>query len=182
MPVWAFGDSYFGVSTNRWIGQIRDFGFFNFLIDGLAGQNSNGAYNDLIKALEFGTPKYLLWCLGMNDEDTVFKSTFDKVKAICLQRGITLIAATIPTVPGRSKEIISQYVRDSGVRYIDFYKAMGAAPEGTWYEGYLSSDEVHPTELGAKAQATQVLIDFPELMQYGLVSTDSEIGDITGDK
>lgn len=182
LPVWAFGDSYFGVSTNRWIGQIRDFGFFNFLIDGLAGQNSNGAYNDLIKALEFGTPKYLLWCLGMNDEDTVFKSTFDKVKAICLQRGITLIAATIPTVPGRSKEIISQYVRDSGVRYIDFYKAMGAAPEGTWYEGYLSSDEVHPTELGAKAQATQVLIDFPELMQYGLVSTDSEIGDITGDK
>lgn len=182
LPVWAFGDSYFGVSTNRWPGAIRDFGFFNFLIDGLAGQSSNGAYNDLVKCLQFGTPKYLLWCLGMNDADSAFKTIFNKVKVLCETKGITLIAATIPTVPNRPKEIISQYVKDSGLRYIDFYKAMGANSQGAWYEGYLSSDNVHPTELGAKVLAMQVLIDFPELMQYGLVSTDSEIGDITGDK
>lgn len=182
LPVWAFGDSYFGVSANRWPGEIRDFGFFNFLIDGLAGQSSNGAYNDLVKALNFGTPKYLLWCLGMNDSDDTFKTVLDKVILLCQQKGITLIASTIPTVPDRSKEIISQYVRDSGLRYIDFYKAMGATSEGVWYDGYLDTDNVHPTELGAKVLAMQVLIDFPELMQYGLVSTESEIGDITGDK
>ena len=180
-PVWAFGDSYFGIAANRWPGAIRDIGFFNFLIDGLAGQGSNGAYNDLLKCLQFGTPKYLLWCLGMNDLDDTFKTVFDKVKALCGQKGITLIAATIPTVPDRPREIISQYVRDSGVRYIDFYKAVGATSEGVWYDGYLDTDNVHPTELGAKVQAMQVLVDFPELMQYGLVSTDSEIGDTTGD-
>ncbi len=182
LPVWAFGDSYFGIAVNRWIGAIRDLKFFNFLVNGLAGQSSSGAYNDLQRCLNFGTPKYLLWCLGMNDGDSSFISTFDKVKYLCESKGITLIAATIPTVPGRSKEVISQYVRDSGVRYIDFYKAMGANAEGVWYDGYLDSDKVHPTSLGAQAQAMQVLVDFPELMQYGLTNTSSEIGEITGDK
>ena len=180
-PVWAFGDSYFGVASNRWVGVMRDFGFFNFLIDGLAGQNSNGAYSDLLKCLNFGTPKYLIWCLGMNDQDNTYKVVFDKVKSICEQKGITMIAATIPSVPARSKEVINQYVIESGLRYIDFKKAVGANELGVWYQGYLSSDEVHPTDLGAQALATQVLIDFPELMQYGIVSTESEIGNITGD-
>ena len=182
LPVWAFGDSYFGVSLNRWIGAMRDFGFFNFLINGLAGQNSSAAYDDLVKCLKFGTPKYLLWCLGMNDRNDSFISTFDKVKSLCESKGVTLIGATIPTVPERDKEVISQYVRDSGGRYIDFYKAMGANVVGQWYEGYLDSDKVHPTVLGAKAQAMQVLIDFPELMQYGLTSTEGEIGNSVGDE
>ena len=59
---------------------------------------------------------------------------------------------------------------------------MGANAEGVWYDGYLDSDKVHPTSLGAQAQAMQVLVDFPELMQYGLTNTSSEIGEITGDK
>ena len=181
-PVWAIGDSYFGVGTNRWPGVMRNFGFFNFLINGLAGQSSSGAYDDLIRMLNYGTPKYLLWCLGMNDGDSSFKLYFDKIRSLCDEKGITLIASTIPTVPERSKEVISQYVRDSGVRYIDFYKAVGASSDGTWYEGYLYSDNVHPTELGAQALASQVLIDFPELMQYGLTSTTGEISDAEGDK
>lgn len=182
LPVWAFGDSYFGVASNRWIGVMRDLKFFNFLINGLAGQGSPEAYNDFIRCLNFGTPKYLIWCLGMNGGDDSFISTFDKVKYLCENKGITLIAATIPTVPDRNKEVISQYVRDSGVRYIDFYKAMGTNTEGVWYEGYLDSDKVHPTSMGAQAQAMQVLVDFPELMQYGLTNISSEIGDITEDK
>lgn len=181
-PVWAFGDSYFGISLNRWPGVIRNLGFYNFLIDGLAGQGSSGAYSDLERALNFGTPKYLLWCLGMNDGDSIFKNNFDKVKKLCENKGITLIASTIPSVPDRNKETINQYVKDSGERYIDFYTAMGANSSGEWYEGYLYTDNVHPTELGAQVLAMQVLMDFPELMQYGLVKTESEIGNITGDK
>lgn len=180
-PVWALGDSYFGVSTNRWVGVIREFGFFNFLIDGLAGLGSAAAYAELNRLLKYGTPKYLLWCLGMNDTDSAFTSTFESVKSICFDKNIELIAATIPTVPTRDKEAITQYVKDSGVRYIDFYAAVGADSDGNWHNGYLSSDGVHPTAMGAQALAMQVLIDFPEIMQYGLVSTDSEIGDITGD-
>lgn len=35
-----------------------------------------------------------------------------------------------------------------------------------WDEGYLSSDEVHPTALGAKAMAMRILCDIPEITQY----------------
>ena len=167
LPVWAFGDSYFGVDASRWIGVMKDFGYFNFLVNGLAGQSSAGAYADLERCLKFGTPKFLLWCLGMNDTDANFKAYFEKVRSICKSNNITLIAATVPTVPTRNKEIITQYVKDSGLRYIDFYKAVGTSSSGTWYDGYLNADGVHPNAIGAQALATQVLADFPELMQYG---------------
>ena len=167
LPVWAFGDSYFGVDASRWIGVMKDFGYFNFLVNGLAGQSSAGAYADLERCLKFGTPKFLLWCLGMNDTDANFKTYFEKVRSICKSNDITLIAATVPTVPTRNKEIITRYVKDSGLRYIDFYKAVGTSSSGTWYNGYLNADGVHPNAIGAQALATQVLVDFPELMQYG---------------
>ena len=80
--------------------------------------------------------------------------------------GITMIGCTIPTVQTRDKETISALVRNSGLRYIDAYKAVGADAEGNWYSDYLSSDGVHPTTKGAKAIALQWTIDFPELYIY----------------
>lgn len=165
-PVWLFGDSYFGVSNERVIGQLKNLGLFTYLVDGLAGLGSESAYSDLQRLLSMGSPKYLVWCLGMNDTDANFKSYFDIVKNYCQQQGITMIGCTIPTVPTRAKEVISEYVRNSGIRYIDAYKAVGADNNGNWYSGYLSSDGVHPTVLGAQAIALQWTVDFPELYIY----------------
>ena len=50
--------------------------------------------------------------------------------------------------------------------YIDSYGAVGATSSG-WYDGMLSDDGIHPTELGAKVLASQILVDVPELMSYG---------------
>ena len=129
--------------------------------------------DDLKKALNFGTPKFLVWGLGMNDLDTTtsanvqWKDSFDEVMSICKERGITLIAATIPNVPDRINSFKNQVVKTSGLRYIDFAKSVDAEEIGaTWYTGCLSNDNVHPTIAGAKALASQVLVDFPEIMQY----------------
>lgn len=47
------------------------------------------------------------------------------------------------------------------------YKAVtGNELTHDWYEGYLSSDGVHPTALGAKAEAMRILCDIPEITQY----------------
>ncbi len=180
-PVWAFGDSYFGVASNRWVGVMKKLGFFNFLINGLAGQSSSGAYSDFLRCLEFGTPKYLIWCLGMNDSDSAHLSVLNQVISKCANLEITLILATIPTVPTRDKETITANVIATGKRYIDFYNAVGANSSGVWYTGYLSADGVHPDPIGAEALAMQVLIDFPELMQYGLTSAISEVSLIKND-
>lgn len=167
-PLWMFGDSYFGVDNSRWIGQIKNYGYWNFLINGLAGQNSTNALTDLQRALNFGTPKYLVWCLGMNDTDAYWESVYNKVRNICEVKGITLILSTIPTVPTRNKENINQIVRESGLKYIDFANAVGATSTGVWYDGCLSQDGVHPTALGAKLLSAKALTDCSEIMQYGV--------------
>lgn len=165
--LWMFGDSYFGANTERVIGQLKNLGFFeNILVDGLAGQGSPGAYKDLVKCLNLGTPKYLVWCLGMNDSDSNYSAYLEIVKSLCESKNITLILSKIPTVPERSKEAINEMVVNAGLRYVDSYKAVGANSSGEWYAGYLSGDNVHPTELGAKAIAMQMLVDVPEIMAY----------------
>ena len=104
----------------------------------------------------------------MNDTDANYEYYFGQVRGLCEQKGITMVAAKIPSVPGRSKETINAYIDASGIRFIDFYKAVGANSSGQWYTGFLSEDNLHPSSLGAQALAVRVLVDFPELMQYGL--------------
>ena len=54
-------------------------------------------------------------------------------------------------------------IRSSGLRYIDFYNAVGSTESGSWYDGMLSTDGVHPTETGARALFGQAMADFAEL-------------------
>ena len=166
-PVWLFGDSYVGIDNPaRWPYYIKAWGYLNIMMNGRAGRASAAAKADFEKALAFGRPKVVLWCMGMNDSDAAWLSNYREVREICEQNGIELILTTIPTTPTRNKETISEYVRNSGLRYIDFYKAVGANSSGDWYSGMLAKDNVHPTALGAEALAAQVLVDFPEIMQY----------------
>lgn len=182
-PVWMFGDSYYGVDTpNRQRFWLSKWGYDNVLVQSFGGQGSNDAYLDLLRCLDFGTPKYIVWSLGMNDDNSnvlpdittgVWYATYQKVKKICEVMDIELILTTIPEVRGDyfNKDAISEVVRNSGLRYIDAAKAVGSNADGEWYGNgteydYQSSDNVHPSEYAAKAIAMQFLLDFPEIMQY----------------
>lgn len=180
-PVWAFGDSYFGLSIVRVGYWLRENGFFNLLFDGLGGENATGAMSDLNLCLNFGTPKYIVWALGMNgasdsngQPDSTWLAKSQELIALCEAKGITPIFCTIPTVPGRIHEALSAWVRNSGYRYIDVADAVGSQADGTWYDGMLSSDNIHPTQFGAKVIAQRWLIDFPEIMQYGIENPAGE--------
>ena len=60
----------------------------------------------------------------------------------------------------------NEYIRNSGYRYIDFASAVGAVEaKSPWYEGMLSTDNIHPTSAGGKALAEQILMDLPEILQ-----------------
>ena len=117
-----------------------------------------------------GKPKYLVWCLGMNDgsdsesaPSSAWVTGRDAVINICKRYGITPIFATIPTVPTINNEAKNAWIRTSGYRYIDFAKAVGATASGEWYVGMLEEDGVHPTIQGAKSLYGRALADFPEL-------------------
>lgn len=169
--IWMFGDSYFSMSPLRWpYYVISEWGFDSFLLDNLSGGDSYDLWASLSNLLLIGTPKYIVWCLGMNggadNNGNVNRSWLGRVYDVlsrCAEYNITPILATIPSVPNLPHEELNTWVRNSGYRYIDFAKAVNAQPDGTWDAGLLSSDNVHPTEAGAKVLASRVMLDFPEI-------------------
>lgn len=181
-PIWALGDSYFGESVARVGYQMRELGFKDLYWSYLSGGHGYNLEPDFELALNFGTPKFVVWAIGQNDADssTAISATWlqhtEKLLALCVEKGITPILCTIPNVPGsgalRNHSFKNAWVKASGYRYIDTEAAVGAQADGTWYPGMLSSDNVHPSELGAQAIATQWLIDFPEVMEYGLLNEE----------
>lgn len=168
---WLFGDSYISFdSPERWayyLGENRN----NVLMNGFPGEDSNNAWRALRTAIQYyGTPKYIIWCLGMNDgpdngdtPSSTWTYGINRLLDACDCACAIPILATIPTVPTINHEAKNAWVRASGYRYIDFAAAVGASSSGSWYTGMLSSDGVHPTELGAKALYYAAVMEAPEL-------------------
>ena len=165
-PVWVFGDSYFGSADNRVIGQLFKLGYGeNCLIDGQAGQNSDGGYADLKRLLQLGgMPKKLVWMLGMNDSIDVYKNVMQELEVLAQKYNFDLILMTVPIVPNKKNPgLIGEYVISSGHRYVDARSAVGSDENGSWHDGYLAEDQIHPTASGAKAIAEQLVKDVPEI-------------------
>ena len=196
--IWLFGDSYFSLGDpNRWTTYLFKNGHNNFMLDAHPGMNSATGLNHLKSLISVATPKMIVWCLGMNDPDcrteqeTInpnWKSAIDEVIEICKKENVLLVLSTIPTVEGgwnpdtQSHNIgkhlyKNQYVKETGLRYIDFAAAVGANEStGEWFNNGQSDDmlenygiegkgRIHPTKYGAKALYIQAIIDCPEIIQ-----------------
>ena len=165
--LWGFGDSYF----DHWPAVAISDGYGNFAVDGASGRHSFEAWHSLELESAKRLPKKLLWCMGMNDEDSVsavnssWLSNYNKVKAFCDEKHIELILSTIPCVPERNNSFKNAIIRSSGYRYVDIADAVGGTETGSsWYTGLLSADNVHPTVAGDKVIAARFMADVPELM------------------
>lgn len=172
-PIWMFGDSYFShTSTNRWTYWLIQWGFARCLMNAFPGERAEEAIVQVQNYIEqCGNPKYIVWCLGMNNPDTssavneTWMDCTNHLLEICKRYQITPIFATIPNVPQYSNYYKNEWVRNSGYRYIDFAKAVGAEEVGSsWYTGCLDEDNTHPAEPGARLLCLQALNDVPELM------------------
>lgn len=191
-PVLILGDSYESISPVRWPWFVRETGAFNFLMDALSGATAWDTSFEIERLKNNAKPSFILWLLGMNnpdpDEETVQSSYLfqvNKLKDYCDNNKIKLIIATIPNTPTRNHVAKNQWIRHSGITFIDFATAVDANQRGSkWAEGLLSSDNLHPTANGAKVLANQIITDFPELLTLaqlcptGDVNNDSSI-DIT---
>ena len=167
--VWVFGDSYIGFEDNRWAGQMHKLGYKNWLACGFPGGQSTNELSSFKTLLTLGIPDTVIWCMGMNNGDNgAINSSWlynvEEMIKLCKRNNIDLVLATIPSCPIVDNTYKNDWVRNSGYRYVDFNKAVGVS--GTnWYDGMLSTDNIHPTELGAKMLASRVCIDAPEIMQ-----------------
>lgn len=170
--VWWFGDSYSGWAEWRILGALKSLGVTDgMLVDAVPGQRSyydadSGAYVDFSKAIKFGTPKYLVWAIGMNDSDNNYKLFANSIAKLCELMHIEFIAVKIPSVPSVNNSNINSYIDAQGYRFVDWNKAVGANSSGVWYSGMLSNDNVHPNPSGAEAMALRTVVDFVEITQY----------------
>ena len=179
-PIWFFGDSYQSLEADasaRWPYYYRRDGYMNnALFSGRYGTYAQFVLPAFKKLVEIKRPKYVVWCLGMNGADVNgeinynWKVSTDEVIRICAEKEITLILATIPCTPSRDNTYKNAYVKQTGLRYIDFAHAVGAEQaESSWYTGMLNEDNLHPTATGALALYSQILADFPEaMMNHGM--------------
>jgi hypothetical protein len=165
--VWFFGDSY----LDFWTPYAYELGANNLLIDGFSGRNSAQAWVSLKDELLSNTPKKIIWGMGMNDGDSSdavsadWEYYYKQLIAICEKNGIEPILVTIPNTPIVNNYYKNQIIKESGFRYVDIAKVMGAeSKESSWYNGLLSGDEVHPTNLGAKIIATHIIAQFAEIV------------------
>ena len=169
-PLWIFGDSYFSMYDNRIGGQIKNFGYSNgIMINAYPGRTSASAVTELQKCLNFGTPKYLVWCMGMNDgTEAAYETAYDTVAALCKEKNIRLILYRLPSVEAKLtvNEAINTFVISTGLRYVNAYRAVTNGTAGVWYDDMQASDGIHPTELGAKMLASRLLVDVPEILEY----------------
>lgn len=173
-PIWMFGDSYHGtLNTARWayylVNREQD---SRVMMDSYAGENSTSAYASLEALIECGVPDYIVWCLGMNDggdtgttPNNTWLGKIESMIALCEANNITPILATVPTVPSVNNEGKNAWVRESGYQYIDFAKAVGASDQGVWFDGMLSTDNVHPSVTGAITLYHAALAGCPQFSQ-----------------
>ena len=171
-----YGDSYSSsdraTSKTRWVAQafIRGCRFF---VNGLAGGKSVDMIEQFYQDIKLcDNPKMVIWGLGMNDgsdsanaPSSNWKDYVDNIINYSKANAIELVLCTIPSVPNINHEQKNKYVRNSGLRYIDFAKAVENGKDNTWKSGMLSTDNVHPTELGAIALYMQAISDVPELFE-----------------
>lgn len=169
--IYLFGDSYTALGDNtRFTSQLVNMGFAdNIMMSGYSGATSVNEIKSFRNIVALMTPKYVVWALGMNDGDTdtainkTWKTYYDEVNAWCETNDVELILVTIPNVPSVNNTYKNAFIKASGHRYIDFAKSVGAEEKGSnWYANMLSTDNVHPAELGGKVLASRFLLDLPE--------------------
>lgn len=169
--VFCFVDSYGTAGdSSRVPRQIQNLGYDSFLACGHGGGNSAQTYPQFEKLIALAQPKVAVWMLGMNDPDSSsainasWKSYAEQFAAACEARGVIPVFTVIPNVPNYRHTFKNAWIKSSGYRYVDWAKAVGAESAGSsWFTGMLSTDNVHPSELGAKALAMRTVLDVPEL-------------------
>lgn len=165
-PIFAYGDSYF----DYWNPKVADLGYADyFLLDGYGGRRCIPAIESLDFCLEHGTPKAVLWCLGMNDPDdgsvnANWLTAYNTVAGTCEKKGIDLILCTIPNTPTNDNQHKNTFIRASGHRYVDIAKYVGSDEDVNWYTGLLGSDNIHPTDKGSYAIAQYLVAELYDVI------------------
>ena len=125
-PIWFFGDSYQALTadaTSRWTYYLRDDGYMdNCLFSGRFGAFADMLVPSLKKLIAIKKPEFVVWCLGMNGQDTggslntMWRDATVEAIEICEKNNVKIILATIPCTPDRINTQKNAFVKATGLR------------------------------------------------------------------
>lgn len=76
-----------------------------------------------------------------------------------------LLLCTIPNVPDRIHTFKNAYIKNSGFKYIDLAKILGAEDAGShWIDGLLGTNDIHPSLNGQYVIASFMLAELSHLL------------------
>lgn len=153
------GDSY--VESNALLAYPNDYDkrFSNLVSKKLGGDmftwaqggaSSGQVYTWLSTILNLNESKYYLICVGMNDENfQTWQGNIENIlSTIETNHGIPILCTIPPTNLASNEEhmLMNQYIRQSGIDFIDIAKIMSANNNGITVDlSKFLSDGVHPT-------------------------------------
>ena len=181
-PIWIFGASYFSLGDPaRWPYYMYADGYNdNIFITGRGGLNTTGGLVELKDALQHAIPEVIIWGYGMNDgkdnedgsiKEVTYRNQIEFLE-ICKQNGIRAVFISSVNCATNFHSGKIDYVINRLGDFANYEYTVASLPhavdgyeEGAmWYDGMLSSDGIHPTQLGARNFYLELLCAYPELM------------------
>lgn len=177
----VFGDSFieggFLMFNNvglqhRWCAKLATtLGENRCFIDGKGGEKMS---EDFIRRFKIENAwyksNYVILSLGTNNYSDVdeYKRCMQQALDIIRSNKQTPILVTVTPRPDHdymtTAKLINDWVRKSGVRYIDIHKAVTQKDNpDNWIDGYVMYDGIHPSPQGYSAMYKQIQLDIPEL-------------------
>ena len=179
--IWIIGASYLSLGDPaRWPFYWYADGGAGPLLVGRGGMGAQHGIEDFKDALNYGTPKILVWdsVSGNNpDKDDIlspnfYDNTLEMLK-ICKEKGIKVYIQTMPNCPIQTNMYKNDVIlnrtldfADCDYEVIDLARAVNARDEKNpaWFPNMLHTDNVHPTRLGGRASYLGIVADCPELI------------------
>jgi len=179
--IWIIGASYLSLGDPaRWPYYWYADGGAGPLLVGRGGMGAQHGIADFKDALNYGTPKLLVWdsVSGNNpDRDDIlnplfYENTLEMLK-ICKEKGIKVYIQTMPNCPLQTNAYKNDMIlnrtgefKNYDYEVIDLARALSARDEknSPWFGGMLYTDNVHPTRLGGRASYLAIACDAPELI------------------
>lgn len=151
---------------SKWNSLLKD-EIKDVVIAGRGGATSSSILSRLDADLLSFKPRFVILLIGAND--TVYNTWLTNVTTIIAKIKSTGAIPVLGTIAPRYDRMgfINQanaYIRNSGIRYVDFNLVLTANNDGvTWNPDLVQSDLVHPNALGFQVMYNRVKVDLPEV-------------------
>ena len=158
-----------GGYKNRWAGLLSADTLVSIVA--LGGNTSTDINRDLSFYTSIFEPKKVIYAIGTNDSSmSVWQANCEAFITAWEAKGAEVILTTLFPRDGREAfcEQVSEYVKNSGHRYIDWRMAMTVNGLGTTRKpGLFLSDNLHPNPAGHKVMYEEVVASISDVIDLG---------------